>query len=110
PILTIMIGLLTSLLAIGMMKVLERFSPASALRNVTFVAAGLFLVIMYFVVSALGFEIFDPETATAYSPTGPFWAILAGTLVGIFIGLVTEYYTAARPVRKIAEASETGSA
>jgi K(+)-stimulated pyrophosphate-energized sodium pump len=35
---------------------------------------------------------------------------VAGTLVGILIGLVTEYYTAAAPIRRIADASQTGSA
>jgi K(+)-stimulated pyrophosphate-energized sodium pump len=110
PLITIMIGLITSLIGIGLMKVLEKFSPASALRNVTFIAAALFLVITYFAVSALGFEIFDPATGRQYGASGPFWAVLAGSLVGIFIGLVTEYYTAAKPVRRIAQASETGSA
>jgi K(+)-stimulated pyrophosphate-energized sodium pump len=42
--------------------------------------------------------------------TGPFWAMLAGSVVGILIGWVTEYYTGGRPVRKIAESSESGSA
>src|SRR5690606_23360159 len=51
-----------------------------------------------------------PDTARALPGTGPFWAIVAGALVGIFIGLATEYYTAAKPVRKIADASQTGSA
>jgi K(+)-stimulated pyrophosphate-energized sodium pump len=40
PIITIVVGLIASLIGIGLMKVLERFSPASALRNVTFIAAG----------------------------------------------------------------------
>ena len=110
PIITIMVGLLTSLLGIGLMKVLEKFSPASALRNVTFIAAGLFLVIMYFVVQAMGFEIFDGATGRPYRGDGPFWALLVGSLVGIAIGLVTEYYTASKPVHRIAEASKTGSA
>jgi K(+)-stimulated pyrophosphate-energized sodium pump len=30
--------------------------------------------------------------------------------VGIFVGLVTEYYTAAKPIRKIADSSQTGPA
>ncbi|HEX6134736.1 MAG TPA: sodium-translocating pyrophosphatase [Longimicrobiales bacterium] len=110
PILTIVVGLISSLIGIALMKTLERYSPASALRNVTFIAAGLFLLTMYFVVGALGFQIFDPETARSYSAIGPFWALVAGSLVGILIGLVTEYYTAAKPVRRIAEASQTGSA
>jgi len=110
PLLTIMIGLIASLIGIALMKVLERFSAAAALRNVTFIAAALFLVAMYFVVSGLGFELGDPVTGESYPPTGPFWALLAGSIVGILIGLVTEYYTAAAPVRRIAKASETGSA
>ena len=110
PILTIAIGLVASLVAIGLMRLLEKSSPAAALRNVTFIAAGLFLLVMYFVVAGLGFEIADPVTGKVYGATGPFWALLAGSIVGIAIGLVTEYYTAAKPVRRIAEASQTGSA
>ncbi len=110
PILTIMVGLVTSLLGIALMKVFERSNPAAALRNITFIAAGLFVVIMYFVVTALGFEIFDPVEARAYPVSGPFWAIFAGALTGVLIGLATEYYTAAKPIRKIADSSQTGSA
>ncbi|CAN5742450.1 sodium-translocating pyrophosphatase [soil metagenome] len=110
PIITIVVGLISSLLGIGLMKVLERFSPASALRNVTFISAGLFLLAMYFVVQSLGFTIYDEVAGRALPATGPFWALLAGSLVGILIGLVTEYYTAMGPVKRIAEASNTGSA
>jgi K(+)-stimulated pyrophosphate-energized sodium pump len=110
PIITIVVGLVASLIGIGLMRTLEKFSPASALRNVTFIAAGLFLLAMWFVVQGLGFDIFDPATARSYPSSGPFWALLAGSVVGILIGLVTEYYTASKPVRRIAAASETGSA
>ena len=110
PLLTVMVGLLASLVGIGMMKVLERTNPAGALRNVTFIAAALFLVAMYFVVQGLGFQMVDPSTGRVMPTWGPWAAIMAGTLVGIFIGLVTEYYTAAGPVRRIADASQTGSA
>ncbi|HLU24647.1 MAG TPA: sodium-translocating pyrophosphatase [Longimicrobiales bacterium] len=110
PILTVMIGLVTSLLGIGLMKVLERFDPAAALRNVTFIASGLFIMLMYFVVRGLGFEIFDPASARALPAMGPFWAIASGAVVGVCIGLATEFYTAAKPIRRIADASQTGSA
>jgi len=110
PIITVMVGLIASIISVGMMKVLERTDPAGALRNVTFIGAGLFLVGMWFVVQAVGVQITDPLTGETYSAAGPFWAILTGSLVGIFIGLVTEYYTAAGPIRRIAEASETGPA
>ncbi|CAN5682743.1 sodium-translocating pyrophosphatase [soil metagenome] len=110
PILTIMVGLVASVIGILLMRLLERSNPAAALRNVTFIAAGIFLVTMYFVVVGLGFDMTDPVTGRIYGATGPFWAILAGSIVGILIGLVTEYYTAGRPVRRIATSSETGSA
>jgi len=110
PILTGMVGLLASLIGIGMMKILERTNPAAALRNVTFIAAALFLGVMYVVVNSMGITFTDPESGHIFSATGPWIAMVAGTLVGIFIGLVTEYYTAAGPIKKIADASQTGAA
>jgi K(+)-stimulated pyrophosphate-energized sodium pump len=58
----------------------------------------------------MGVQVTNPVTGAVYGVSGPFWAILAGTLVGIFVGLVTEYYTAAGPIRKIADSSQTGPA
>jgi K(+)-stimulated pyrophosphate-energized sodium pump len=110
PILTIMVGLVASLVGIGMMKVLERTDPAAALRNVTFIAAALFLGVMYFVVQGLGIQMTNVSTGEAYSASGPWFALTFGTLVGIFIGLVTEWYTAGPPMKKISDASQTGSA
>jgi len=110
PIITVMVGLIASFVAVGMMKLLEKTDPAGALRNVTFIGAGLFLVAMWFVVQAVGVQIIDPVTGGLFPISGPFWAILTGSMVGILIGLVTEYYTAAGPVRRIAAASETGPA
>jgi K(+)-stimulated pyrophosphate-energized sodium pump len=110
PILAVAIGLVASLIAIVLMRLMERSDPAAALRNVTFIAAGIFLVTMYFVIRGLNLELVDPITGQQFPSTGPFWALLAGSLVGIGIGLVTEYYTAGPPVRRIAQSSETGSA
>lgn len=92
------VGLVFSLIGIGSMKFLKGIDPAKALHVTTFVAAGLFLVAAFFIIQALGIA------------TGVFWAILAGTLSGVAIGQVTEYYTAASPVARIAEASKTGPA
>ncbi len=108
PILTVMVGIFASLIGIGMMKVFEGADPAAALRNVTFVSAVIFLAVMYFVVQGMNFQVIA-EGGPALPAIGPWVAILAGTLVGIAIGLVTEYYTAAAPIRRIAEASKTGA-
>jgi K(+)-stimulated pyrophosphate-energized sodium pump len=110
PLLAVMVGLLASLLAIGRMKMLEGTSPGGALRTVTFVAAGFFLLVMFFVVRGMDFQLVDLATGRALPTWGPWAAIVSGTLAGILIGLVTEYYTAAGPVRRIAEASQTGAA
>ncbi|HET9949696.1 MAG TPA: sodium-translocating pyrophosphatase [Longimicrobiales bacterium] len=110
PLLTVMVGLLASLVGILAMKVLEKRDPAVALHGTTWVAGILFLVVMYFVVQSMGITFADEETGRAFPTSGPWMAIFSGTLAGIMIGMVTQYYTAAKPVRRIAEASETGSA
>nr|MBP9897042.1 sodium-translocating pyrophosphatase [Gemmatimonadales bacterium] len=102
-------GLVASLIGVLTMRVLAKGNPANALRLVTFIAAGLFLVFAWMLTSALPLNMVD-EAGTALSPMGPFWAVLAGTVSGILIGLVTEYYTAMGPVKRIAQASETGPA
>ncbi len=98
PLLLAMAGIVCSAIGIFSIKILERLSPAAALRYSTFIAAGLLLATAFVMVNATGIN------------PGVFWAILSGTLAGICIGLVTEYYTAAKPIRNIAEASETGTA
>jgi K(+)-stimulated pyrophosphate-energized sodium pump len=104
PIAMTVIGLFASLIGIGAMKLLERGSPANALRFTTFIAAGLFIAGAWFLVGAL------PLGMEGRPAMGPFWAVVAGTIAGIAIGLVTEYYTSAKPVRDIAKASLTGPA
>ena len=65
------------------MKLLKGGDPAAALRNTTFIAAALFWAAGWF-----GIDYFNLETGTE-----PMLAVIAGSLVGILIGLVTEYYT-----------------
>ncbi len=98
PLALAMIGLLFSFVGIGSMKVLKGMDPAKALHYTTFVAAGGFLIAAFIYIQFAGLS------------TGIFWAILAGTLAGIAIGQITEYYTAHAPVSRIAEASKTGPA
>jgi len=97
-------GLVASLIGIFVMRILAKGDPANALRMVTFIAAGLFLAFAWVLTGLL------PLNMDGLPAMGPFWAVLAGTVSGISIGLVTEYYTAAGPVRRIAESSKTGPA
>ena len=92
------IGLLASFLGIASMRVLKNIGPQSALRYSTFTAAGAFLIGAFLLIAASSVTL------------GIFWALAAGCLVGIGIGLITEYYTSAGPVARIADASKTGSA
>jgi K(+)-stimulated pyrophosphate-energized sodium pump len=110
PIAYTMAGLIASLIGIFMMRILAKGSPANALRMTTFIAAGLFLVFAWFITGIMPLGMTDPETGALMSAYGPFWAVLAGTIAGIAIGLATEYYTAGAPVRRIAESSKTGPA
>ncbi|MFO0093512.1 MAG: sodium-translocating pyrophosphatase [Gemmatimonadaceae bacterium] len=102
-------GLVASLIGIFMMRILAKGDPAQALRLVTFIAAGLFLGFAWFLTSMFPLNMTN-EAGEAMSVMGPFWSVLAGTVSGIAIGLVTEYYTAAGPVIRIAESSKTGPA
>ena len=104
PILFIVVGLGASLAAIAGMRLLDREQPATALRTVTLLAAGLFLAGAWALCRAF------PVGTGPGAAAGAFWAVLAGTIAGIAIGMVTEYYTSAAPVQRIAEASTTGPA
>jgi len=98
PIVLAVIGLASSFVGIGSMKILKQYSPAAALRYSTFIAAGLFLLGSYWLVTS-----YDVSNNV-------FWAVFFGTIAGILIGLITEYYTSAGPVKRICLASKTGSA
>ena len=98
------LGLFCSIIGILIIKVLasregsDETNIANSLRGGTFASAISFIVLAYFVIIYLG------VTENAW------YAVLSGTVGGIIIGLVTEYYTGGAPVRKIAEQGQTGSA
>jgi K(+)-stimulated pyrophosphate-energized sodium pump len=98
PIMIAMIGLLASVIGIRAMTSLGNMDPSAALRNCTFISAGAMLFVAFFLIKVMGL------------PSGVFIALLFGCLAGIGIGLITEYYTASKPVVRIAESSNTGVA
>lgn len=98
PLLLVMGGLITSILGIASIKVMKNMDPAAVLRYSAFFSNILFLVYAFIIVNALDMS------------NNVFWAIFAGALAGTLIGLSTEYYTAGKPIHKIANASKTGVA
>lgn len=91
-------GLVCSILGILAVKIMSSSKPDVALRAGTMSAAVIFIAAAYFVISFAGIS------------SNVWWAVITGAVGGIVIGLVTEYYTAAAPVRKIAKSGETGPA
>lgn len=91
-------GILCSALGIFIVKLFSAQAPEKALRAGTISAAGIFIAISYFVIKHSAVD------------TNVWAAVLAGAMGGIIIGQVTEYYTAGKPIRHIAEAGKTGPA
>ncbi|MBU0984157.1 MAG: sodium-translocating pyrophosphatase [candidate division Zixibacteria bacterium] len=98
PLLIVAFGALASILGVLSVRLFSKMNPAATLRLVTYVGAVLMLIGSWFIIDKLGLD------------HNVFWAILAGNVAGIILGLLTEYYTAAKPVRDIAESSLTGAA
>lgn len=91
-------GLLCSVAGILLVRMMSASKPEVALRAGTMGAAIIFIAAAYFVIGQLGVD------------NHVWWSVISGAVGGIIIGLVTEYYTAAAPIRKIAKSGETGPA
>ena len=86
PIIIAMAGLVASIIGIRSIRVMAKMDPAAVLRNSTFVSAGVLLLAGFIAIIHEGL------------PMGVFVALTFGCFAGIAIGLITEYYTAGKPV------------
>ncbi|NVK21164.1 MAG: sodium-translocating pyrophosphatase [Kangiellaceae bacterium] len=98
PLLLATVGMVASMIMIIVVRFFSGSAPATALRIGTMGAPVLFLLAAYLLVGQLNI------------PTDYWWAVVCGAVGGVAIGLITEYYTGAAPVRKIAKSGETGPA
>ena len=94
------IGLISSIIGIIIVRLFSKSSPASAMRWGTMGAPLIFIIAANYLTGNLigegGFNV---------------WlAVVCGSVGGIAIGLITEYYTGSKPVIKIAESGQTGPA
>ena len=94
------IGLIASILGIIIVRLFSKSSPASAMRWGTMGAPLIFVIAAYFLTNAL----------VGANGLDVWLAVVCGSVGGIAIGLITEYYTGSAPVVKIAESGQTGSA
>jgi K(+)-stimulated pyrophosphate-energized sodium pump len=92
------LGLICSLLGILTVKIFSSKSAETALRFGTIGSAVIFVITSYFLINFMNVS------------SGVWVAVLTGSVGGIIVGLVTEYYTGGSPVRKIAKDGETGPA
>ncbi|MCO5143460.1 MAG: sodium-translocating pyrophosphatase [Oligoflexia bacterium] len=97
PMILSVLGLIISIVVIFIARAMRGGNPASVLRN-----SLLFPPFLLTIVSAVVMPMLGVSQAVTI-------ALAAGAFGGGIIGLVTEYYTAASPVRKIAEACTTGA-
>ena len=93
-------GLIASIIATFFVKGDDNSNPQKALTRGSYVSAALFIIVSL-ILSKILFG--DMKAAIA---------VIAGLVVGVIIGNITEYYTSAdyKPVQGIGEQSETGAA
>lgn len=98
PLILIAIGTISSIVGSFYVQLFGKGDPQSALRWGTYVSA------IILVIAAI------PLTKSLLNTYNPFFALLAGLIVGIIIGLVSEYYTSGKPIISLAESAQTGAA
>jgi K(+)-stimulated pyrophosphate-energized sodium pump len=94
-------GLLSSIIGIIVAKVAAstgKVKPAFGLQLGTIISTTL----------CLGFSL--AVSLVTMNSLGPFYSISSGLLAGVLIGIVTTYYTSAKPVKYIADQSTGGPA
>jgi len=94
------LGIVASIIGTFFVRGKEGGNPQKALNMGTYVSGAILIVGSYFLSTSI------------LNSWYPFLAIIAGLIVGLAIGSLTEYYTSEKykPVQHIAGQSETGSA
>lgn len=97
PLVLSALGMVISIIVIFLARALKNSKPATVLRASLMLPPVILTVVSF---------IFMPTIGVTQNVT---WALAAGAFGGALIGLVTEYYTAMKPIRLVAEAAQTGA-
>lgn len=97
PLLLSALGLVISIGVIFLARMFKNSKPATVLRNALIVPPILLTAASFVIMPMFGLS----QSVTV--------ALAAGAFGGLLIGLITEYYTAHRPIRLVAEAALTGA-
>jgi len=108
PLFLAFVGYVASIIGVFSMELMKGGDAAAALRNTTFIGAILFWIGGWYGIGYLELD----------TGTNPMIAVIIGSIVGIAIGLVTEFYTGiedvfgipTRAIPHIGEMSKTGPA
>ena len=100
PLIMAAVGIIASVIGILLVRGKEGSNPANALNAGTYIASGIVVIVSIILSKAM-------LGSFAFA-----CAIIAGLIVGVAIGKITEIYTSEeyKSVKKIAEQSQTGSA
>jgi K(+)-stimulated pyrophosphate-energized sodium pump len=98
PLLLSGLGMAISILVIFIARALKNMAPAVVLRNALIFPPILLTLASWILMPMFGIS------------QGVTIALASGAFGGALIGLVTEYYTAMKPIRLVAEANLTGAA
>lgn len=104
------IGLIASILGVFYVKQFGSNNPQGALMGGTYISAITTIVVSGIVIWFIGEE--WHLGAGTFGRMTPFWATVIGVISGVIIGFMSEYYTSSKykPVRKLAENSQSGPA
>jgi K(+)-stimulated pyrophosphate-energized sodium pump len=111
PLVLAAVGIIVSIIGTFFVKVKDGGEPQTALNIGEFGAAGLMLVLTYFIIGWMLPESWN-FNGMDYTSNGVFIATVAGLLAGVLIGKITEHYTGTgtAPVLSIVKQSVTGPA
>lgn len=97
PLILSTLGLIISVIVIFAARALKNKKPATVLRSSLMLPPVILTIVSYVAMPLIGVT----QNVT--------WALAAGAFGGALIGLITEYYTAMKPIRLVAEAAKTGA-